>query len=63
MINRIEQYRREKYTQEEISRKIDISLSQYRNIEKNRSIPSVEIALKIAKILNTTVEEIFIIEE
>lgn len=63
MINKIEQYRREKFTQEEISRKIDISLSQYRNIEKNRSIPSVEIALKIAKILNTTVEEIFIIEE
>lgn len=63
MINKIEQYRREKFTQEEISRKIDISLSQYRNIEKNRSIPSVEIAIKIAKILNTTVEEIFILEE
>jgi len=63
MINKIEQYRRDKLTQEEISRKIDISLSQYRNIEKNRSIPSVEIAIKIAKILNTTVEEIFILEE
>lgn len=63
MINRIEQYRREKFTQEELSRKIDISLSQYRNIEKNRSIPSVEIALKIAKTLNASVEEIFILEE
>lgn len=34
-------------TQEEMSRDIEISLTQYRNIEKNRSIPSVEIAIKI----------------
>ena len=64
MKNNIKKYREyTNLTQEELSRKLDISLSQCRNIEKNRSICSVEIALKIAKILNAKVEDIFELEE
>ena len=64
MKNNIKRYREDiNITQEELSRKLDISLSQCRNIEKNRSICSVEVALKIAEILNKKVEDIFILEE
>jgi DNA-binding XRE family transcriptional regulator len=47
------------FTQEEMSRKLNISLTQYRNIEKSRNTPSVEIAINISKILKCTVEDIF----
>lgn len=63
MKNNIEQMRKLKaITQEEMARKLEISLSQYRNIEKDRCVTSVEIAIKIAKILNKKVEDIFIPE-
>lgn len=63
MKNLIKEKRTEKnITQEEMAKKIDVSLSHYRNIERERNIPNVEIAIKIAKILNTTVENIFIVE-
>ena len=64
MKNNIKEYREYKnLTQEELSRKLDISFSQCRNIEKGRSICSVEVALKIARILDSKVEDIFILEE
>lgn len=46
-------------TQQELAYKIEISVSGLANIENNRNIPSVEIALKIAEYLKCTVEEIF----
>ena len=54
MKNYVEERRKKlKLTQEEVARKCDISLTTYRNIEKNRNIPSIEIALKLMKILET----------
>lgn len=63
MKNNISIYRKEKnMTQRELSEKVKITETQIRNIEKDRSIPKVDIALKIAKILDKKVEEIFRIE-
>jgi putative transcriptional regulator len=60
MTNKLETLRIAKnYTQEEMSRLLDISFSQYRNIEKNRSTPSVEIAMKLADVLKCKIEDIF----
>lgn len=45
-------------TQEEIARKIEISLRAYQIIEKKNTC-NVKNAIKIAKELNSTVEELF----
>lgn len=64
MINKVKYYRRLRgFTQEEIAIKIDISLTQYRNIETNRTKnPGIYIVLKISKALNVPVESLFILE-
>lgn len=46
-------------TQTELSNKVGISRRALSSIEKSVSVPSVDIALKLATILNTTVEELF----
>ncbi len=46
-------------TQTELSNKIGISRRALSSIEKSISVPSVDIALKLATTLNTTVEELF----
>jgi Predicted transcriptional regulators len=52
------------YTQEKLAREIDISLRQMQNIEKNKTIPSVEIAIKIKRVFNIMdIEELFNIDE
>lgn len=62
MKNIIEQKRKDKnLTQRELANKVNITETQIRNIEKNRSIPRVDIAIKIAKELKSTIEEIFIL--
>lgn len=64
MYNKIKEYRVEKnITQEKISQETGYSLSQIRNIERNRSIPNVELAIIIARILGKKVEEIFIVQK
>lgn len=61
LINNIKKIRMENNkTQEELARMLDISLRSYQNIEKNKQIPNVITALKLAKILNTTVENLYI---
>lgn len=51
-----------KMSQKELADRTNITETSIRNIEKSRTIPNVEIAIRIAKVLKTTVEEIFIIE-
>lgn len=61
LINNIKKIRiQNNKTQEELARKLDISLRSYQNIENNIQTPSVITALKLAKILNTTVENLYI---
>jgi putative transcriptional regulator len=60
MANKIEKKRKDNnLTQRELANKVNITETQIRNIEKNRSVPRVDIAIKIAKELKSTVEEIF----
>lgn len=64
MINNLKKIRLEQnMTQEELARQCNISLRQIQNIENNKSIPRIDIALKIKKVLKReNVEEIFKIE-
>lgn len=60
MIANVElQRKRVGLTQTELSNKVGISRRALSSIEKSVSIPSVDIALKIASALNTTVETLF----
>lgn len=61
MKNNMKKVRIEKgMTQEDLSRITDTSLTQIRNIENGRSIPSVLTAIKIKKALNVNnIEELF----
>lgn len=57
------QRKRAGLTQTELSNKIGISRRALSSIESATAIPSVDIALKIASILNTTVEQLFSLNE
>lgn len=50
-------------TQEDLAKKIGVSRQTINSIEKRRYVPSTVLALKIAKVFNTTVDEIFELEE
>lgn len=49
-------------TQEELARILNISLRSYQNIENDKQIPNVITTLKLAKLLNTTVENLYILD-
>jgi putative transcriptional regulator len=49
-------------TQEELARKISVSRQTINAMEANKYVPSTLLALKIAKVFNKPVEEIFILE-
>lgn len=65
MINNLKNIRIAKgMTQEELARKCNISLRQIQNIEYNKNIPKIDIALKIKEQLECfNVEEIFKLEK
>lgn len=64
MLTNVElQRKRVGLTQTELSNRIGISRRALSSIESASAIPSVDIALKIASILNTTVEELFSLNE
>lgn len=48
-----------KLTQTDISNKVNISVRAYQNYELGNRIPNSAIAIKLAEILNSTVEELF----
>jgi len=49
-------------TQDDLAKKIGVSRQTINSIEKNRYTPSTILALKISKIFNKTVNEIFQLE-
>lgn len=64
MIANVElQRKRVGLTQTELSTRIGISRRALSSIEKSTAIPSVDIALKLANILNTTVENLFALDD
>ena len=50
-------------TQAELAKRAGVSRQTINSIEKNRYVPSTVLALKISKILNKPVNEIFELEE
>ena len=46
-------------TQIELAKKIGITERHYRRLEKGVLLPNLKTAIKLAKALNTTVEELF----
>ncbi len=50
-------------TQEELAKKVGVSRQTINYIERGKYKPTVILALKIAKVLNKNVEEIFVLEE
>lgn len=64
MISNVEiQRKRVGLTQIDLSNKVGISRRALSSIENSTSIPSVDIALKLASILNVTVEDLFSISD
>ena len=62
MYKRIKELRiKNKLTQKDISKKLEISISTYSNYENGKTAVSVSILSKLAKIYNTSID--FIIEE
>lgn len=50
-------------TQEELAKLVSVSRQTINAVEANKYVPSTVLALKISKVLNKTLEEIFILED
>lgn len=62
MENKIRNIRKElKMTQQELAKKCEVSRQTINMVENNKYDPTLPLALKLAKNLNTTVEELFIL--
>ncbi len=60
MINNIKQLRSEKnYTQEDLAEKVEVTRQTIIAIEKNKYVPSLALAYKIAKVFKKPIEDIF----
>ena len=64
MNNRLEELRHERgMTQEELAEALEVSRQTVCSLEKGRYNPSILLAFKIARLFQTTIEEVFIYEE
>lgn len=54
---------REGYNQTELAKKVGVSRQTVSLIERQEFMPSILTAIKIARVFNTTVEDIFIFED
>lgn len=64
MDNRMRELRREKkFTQEELSIRVGVSRQSIVAIERGKYNPSLDLAFKIAKEFDCSIEEVFIFEE
>ena len=64
MTNRVIKYRKAmKMTQEDLAKAVGVTRQTIISIEQGKYIASLPLALKIAKVFETNVEEIFILEE
>ncbi|RLJ77325.1 helix-turn-helix transcriptional regulator [Pedobacter alluvionis] len=51
------------YTQAHLAEKVSVSRQTINSIEIGKYVPSTLLALKIARVFNTSVNEIFILED
>jgi putative transcriptional regulator len=62
--NKIKVYRAmNNWTQEELSRRVNVTRKTINTVENRKFIPSAYLALKIARAFGVTVEEVFQIDE
>lgn len=60
MMNKIKTYRAEKnLTQEELALKVGVTRQTIIAIEKEKYVPSLELAFKIARFFDKEIEEVF----
>ena len=64
MKNRLEELRKQRgIKQEELANALEVSRQTIGSLENGRYNPSIQLAFKIAKYVNMSIEEIFIYEE
>ena len=64
MKNRIEEIRKQKgIRQEDFARSMGVSRQTISSLETGRYNPSIQLAYKIARYFNLTIEEVFLFEE
>lgn len=64
MKNRLEELRKQKgIKQEDLANELEVSRQTIGSLENGRYNPSIQLAFKIARYFNTTIEDIFIYEE
>lgn len=64
MKNNISDFRkRQSLTQKALAEKMNVAESVIQRWEHQRNIPTLETAIKLARVLNTTVEELFIVDD
>ena len=64
MKNRLEELRKQKgIKQEELAAKLEVSRQTIGSLENGRYNPSIQLAFKIARYFDMSIEEIFIYEE
>lgn len=60
MTNHLKEFRAKyQLTQEELAARVKVRRETIIHLEKNKYNPSLELAYKISKVLNTTIEELF----
>ncbi|AID03071.1 transcriptional regulator (plasmid) [Staphylococcus xylosus] len=60
MKNRIREYRKQKgISQETLSKRLNVSRQTINAIENNKYDPTLPLAFKLAKLFDTTVDELF----
>ena len=64
MKNRIEEIRKERgIMQEELAKAMGVSRQTISSLENGRYNPSIQLAFRIARFFNMTIEEVFVFEE
>ena len=64
MKNNLEEIRKKSnYTQEELADKLGVSRQTINSLENGKYNPSIQLAFKLARLFNTSIELLFIFEE
>ena len=62
--NRVKEFRKQyQLTQEELAKKLGVTRQTIIAVENNKYNPTLELAMRLARYLNTTIEELFTLEE
>lgn len=64
MKNKLEEIRKKfNYTQEELADKLGVSRQTINSLENGKYNPSIQLAFKLAKFFNLSIESLFVFEE